>query len=198
MADAVTIPRARPSRSPSGKTPPALPHDVAARKVLEASQAKEAERKQRLRETNEASVAKHFATEARLEAEKIVARERKPLNPLADCSNGTRTLYAYIAFLKERKLQLPQRTMSFTKDVRRVVVSEYALPNGEVTCAVLAFDGSMSKTVLDLWGVVVFKGESSLREFREWRESLNGITKRLIAKGWELKLAKEAKNGCLF
>lgn len=200
MADAVTVPKRRSVRAPSGKTPPATSHlDEAGRATFIASRARDEKHKQRLREKNHDAIAAHFVAEAKSAAENLVTRERKPVDPLQDCSVGTRTVYTYLAFLKERKLALPQRIMSFTKDVRRLVVSEYLLPNGAVTCAVLAFDDSLRKTILDFQGVVVLKGESRVREFHEWQEPIPVILQKLTGKGWVLRyLSEEAKNGRLF
>ena len=112
-----------------------------------------------------------------------------PSDPLEGCSHGTRVLYAWTDWLRANKLELAESMTVFTKDALRLAVHVYRRPDGSKTCGCLKFDDSLPKTIIH-FGVLVKKGESRIREFREWKESLETITAKLTARGWTQKLQK--------
>lgn len=116
-------------------------------------------------------------------------RKSAPSDPLEGCSHGTRVLYALADWLRANKLEFAESVTVFTKDALRLAVHVYRRPDGSKTCGCLKFDDSLTKTIIR-FGVLVKKGESRIREFREWEESLETITAKLTARGWVQKLQK--------
>lgn len=116
-------------------------------------------------------------------------RKSAPLDPLEGCSHGTRVLYAWADWLRANKLELAESITIFTKDAVRLAVHVYRRPDGTKTCGCVKFDDSLPKTIIR-FGTLVKKGESRIREFREWKESLETITAKLTARGWVQKLQK--------
>ena len=116
-------------------------------------------------------------------------RKSASSDPLKGCSHGVRVLYAWADWLRANKLELAESMTVFTKDDLRLAVHVYRRPDGSKTCGCLKFDDSLPKTIIR-FGVLVKKGESRIREFREWEESLETITAKLTARGWVQKLQK--------
>lgn len=103
------------------------------------------------------------------------------------CSLGIQVLSEWAAWLTTNRLGTAESTVALKKDAVRLLVHAYRLADGKTTCGVLKMDGSLSKTILDAAGRVVTKGESRIREFREWKQSLDIVTAKLRAKGWILQ-----------
>lgn len=108
-----------------------------------------------------------------------------PIKKLEDATLGTRTLYAWAEWLKQNSLGLADCRVSLQKDAVRLNVYKYLLPDGGTTCVVLKVDDSLPKTIMRL-GAVVQSGESRIREFREWKQGIEVVLAKLMARGWSL------------
>ena len=125
--------------------------------------------------------------------------QAKKLNPLDGCSFTTRAVYTWFAWLQTNGFTLPVRMASLYKDSRRLVAYEYRRPNGESTCGVVAINDGLPKAVITPFETLT-RGESRVREFREWNQGLDDILQTLVGKGWKAKQLKAegGQNGSLF
>lgn len=127
------------------------------------------------------------ATPVQASSAPVVQRKaRKPFpssKPIEECSEGTRALFDWAAWLKQNGLELPEGRVTFTKDTLRLVVHQYRLADGRPILALLMMDDSLPKTIVR-GGVVVQQGQSRIREFRELKEDLPTIFAKTAERGW--------------
>lgn len=110
------------------------------------------------------------------------AKPKPSSDPLEGRSVGTRVLFDWATWLKKNGAGLAESMVTFKKDTVRLLVHVYRLPSG-TTCGVLKIDDSLPRAIIQ-YGHVVQKGESSIREFREWNEALDTISAKLLSRGW--------------
>jgi len=116
-------------------------------------------------------------------------RKSASANLFEGCSQGTRVLFEWAAWLRSNKLELAESMTIFTQDELRLAIHVYRRPDGSKTCGCIKFDDSLPKTIFR-YGTLVQKGESRIREFREWNEDLKTVTAKLAVRGWVQKSQK--------
>ena len=110
---------------------------------------------------------------------------KRTKDPLEGASQGTRVLFDWANWLKRTGLSHAETLHVFTKDTMRLLVHEYRHPNGDTTCGCAKFDDSVPRNIVR-FGELIQKGESRLREFREWKQPLTTVITKLQGNGWTL------------